>query len=139
MESKMKNTLALLLEEAVSEDKADSSDKDAFVNWATKFPAQVMILATQINWSMGVDGALKSDNPEAALKDRLSSLEGKLAVMAETVLLELPADNRKKFEQMVRNRREKEQIGLFCFFVLRMATCFRCNFNGALANHFLLT
>jgi len=101
VESKMKNTLALLLEEAISEDKADATDKDAFVNWATKFPAQVMILATQINWSMGVDKALQSDDTQAALKERLNSLEAKLAVMAETVLLELPADNRKKFEQMI--------------------------------------
>lgn len=42
IESKMKNTLALLLEQAISEDKADSSDKDAFVNWATKFPSQIV-------------------------------------------------------------------------------------------------
>ena len=83
------------------EDKADATDKDAFVNWATKFPAQVMILATQINWSMGVDEALKSSDAETGLKDRLSSLEDKLAVMAETVLKELPADSRKKFEQMI--------------------------------------
>lgn len=101
IESKMKNTLALLLEQAINEDKADATDKDAFVNWATKFPAQVMILATQINWSMGVDAALSSDDPEKALKERLTSLEDKLAVMAETVLKELPADNRKKFEQMI--------------------------------------
>lgn len=101
VESKMKNTLALLLEQAITEDKAESSDNDAFVNWASKFPAQVMILATQINWSMGVDEALNCDNTEAALNDLLSSLEGKLAIMAETVLLELPADSRKKFEQMI--------------------------------------
>jgi dynein heavy chain 1 len=60
-----------------------------------------MILATQINWSMGVDEALNRDDTEVALKERLASLEGKLAVMAETVLLELPADSRKKFEQMI--------------------------------------
>jgi dynein heavy chain 1 len=101
IESKMKNTLALLLEQAINEDKTDATDKDVFVNWATKFPAQVMILATQINWSMGVDEALQSDETEKALKECLASLEGKLAVMAETVLKELPADNRKKFEQLI--------------------------------------
>ena len=101
IEGKMKNTLALLLDQAINEDKAEATDTEAFVNWATKFPAQVMILATQINWSMGVDEALKSDDTENGLKDRLASLEGKLAVMAETVLKELPADNRKKFEQMI--------------------------------------
>jgi dynein heavy chain 1 len=101
METKMKNTLAMLLETAVTEDKADTSDKEAFVNWATKFPAQIMILATQINWSMGVDKALGTDGSSAALKELLSSLEWKLEVMAETVLTELPPDSRKKFEQMI--------------------------------------
>jgi dynein heavy chain 1 len=67
----------MLLESAVSEDKADTSDMEAFVNRSTKFTAQIMILATQINWSMGVEG------------------------MAETVLKELPPDSRKKFEQLI--------------------------------------
>jgi dynein heavy chain 1, cytosolic len=99
IESKMKNTLALLLEQAVSEDKA-TSDRARFVEWATKFPAQIMILATQIRWSMGVDEALMSDDCSRALQQNLSSLEWKLSVMAETVLLELPPESRKKFEQM---------------------------------------
>ena len=103
METKMKQTLALLLESAVAEDTADNTtkDKEVFVNWATKYPAQCMILATQINWSMGVDKALRSDDSSGALKTLLASLEWKLEVMAETVLSELPADSRKKFEQMI--------------------------------------
>jgi dynein heavy chain 1 len=100
METKMKNTLALLLEQAISEDK-ETSDKVMFVEWATKFPAQIMILATQINWSMGVDRALKGTDCSEELKDKLASLEWKLSVMAETVLLELPPESRKKFEQMI--------------------------------------
>jgi hypothetical protein len=35
--------------------EADKSGIEAFVYWSTKFPAQIMILATQINWSMGVE------------------------------------------------------------------------------------
>jgi dynein heavy chain 1 len=101
METKMKTTLALLLEQAVSEDKAGSSDKEAFVQWATKFPAQIMILASQIHWSMSVDKALAEDDSGAALKKALSSLEWKLEVMAETVLKELPAEDRKSFEQLI--------------------------------------
>ncbi|KAG7353523.1 dynein family protein [Nitzschia inconspicua] len=101
MESKMKNTLAMLLESAVSEDNVDTTDKEVFVEWATKFPAQIMILATQINWSMGVDKALGDADSSASLKKLLSSLEWKLEVMAETVLKELPPDSRKKFEQMI--------------------------------------
>jgi dynein heavy chain 1 len=106
LEEKMKLTLALLLEQAVAEDASSglsSGDdgKKQFVDWATKFPAQVMILATQINWSMGVDEALHSDDSSTALKEKSTTLEWKLEVMAETVLTELPPESRKKFEQMI--------------------------------------
>ena len=104
LEDKMKNTLAILLEQAVAEDAGFTKGEEgkvAFVNWATKFPAQVMILATQINWSMSVDEALHQADSASALKEKLDGLEWKLEVMAETVLLELPPDSRKKFEQMI--------------------------------------
>eukprot|EP00980_Cylindrotheca_fusiformis_P017635 scaffold5529_cov117-Cylindrotheca_fusiformis.AAC.12 len=106
LEEKMKMTLALLLEQAVAEDASSGlspgdDGKKQFVEWATKFPAQVMILATQINWSMGVDEALNSEDSGAALNEKLTTLEWKLEVMAETVLSELPPESRKKFEQMI--------------------------------------
>jgi dynein heavy chain 1, cytosolic len=75
----MKNTLAILLESAVSEDVAGTSDMETFVNWATKFPAQIMILATQIKWSMRSDKALGDPDCNALLKQLLSSLDWKLA------------------------------------------------------------
>ena len=108
LEDRMHSTLALLLEKAVSE---DSSSKDAttteegkkmFVKWATKFPAQVMILATLINWSMGVDKALREDGDSSSgLKAVLKGLEWKLEVMAQNVLHDLPSEARKKFEQLI--------------------------------------
>lgn len=105
MENEMKNTLARLLEEAVSEDSsaglASDDGKAVFVQWATKFPAQIMILATQVNWSMGVDAALHMEDSKTGLQNQLTSLEWKLSVMAETVLLKLPPQDRKKFEQMI--------------------------------------
>ena len=62
-----------------------------------------MILATLINWSMGVDKALHNDggNCDAALRAVLSGIEEKLKVMAESVLLDMPSDTRKKFEQLI--------------------------------------
>eukprot|EP00522_Entomoneis_paludosa_P000277 CAMPEP_0172474334 /NCGR_PEP_ID=MMETSP1065-20121228/69303_1 /TAXON_ID=265537 /ORGANISM="Amphiprora paludosa, Strain CCMP125" /LENGTH=4205 /DNA_ID=CAMNT_0013232513 /DNA_START=82 /DNA_END=12699 /DNA_ORIENTATION=- len=107
LESRMQSTLALLLEKAVSEDnfKADSAldetTKATFVEWATKFPAQVMILAAQINWSMGVDKGLGAADSVKSLQQVLRVLEWKLEVMATTVLQELPPDARKKFEQLI--------------------------------------
>ena len=61
-----------------------------------------MILATLINWSMGVDKALREDDDSASgLKVVLAGLEGKLEIMAQTVLLDLPSESRKKFEQLI--------------------------------------
>ena len=105
LESQMKITLANLLEQAVGEDNSSANKnageegEAAFVEWATKFPAQVMILAAQINWSHGVDEALNKD--PKTLSAVLKTIEWKLKIMAKTVLKELPADSRKKFEQLI--------------------------------------
>ena len=60
-----------------------------------------MILATQINWSTGVDKALESTDAPTALERVLKILLWKLEIMANTVLKELPPDSRKKFEQLI--------------------------------------
>jgi dynein heavy chain 1, cytosolic len=107
LETKMQTTLALLLENAVAEDnfssdeKLDDANKICFVEWVTKFPAQVMILAAQISWSMGVDEALANGESAQSLEKVHRVLRWKLEVMANTVLNELPADHRKKFEQLI--------------------------------------
>jgi dynein heavy chain 1 len=107
LESRMQTTLALLLEDAVNEDsfsadaELDDSSKEKFVEWTTKFPAQVMIIAAQINWSMGVDSALAEDDSAKPLGEVLRVTKWKLELMANTVLLELPPDSRKKFEQLI--------------------------------------
>jgi hypothetical protein len=70
--------------------------------FVTRFsPAQVMILATLINWSMGVDAALNADKSLELLTQVLDGINGKLKIMAETVLLDLPSEARKKFEQLI--------------------------------------
>lgn len=105
LEVGMQNTLASLLLKAVSEDSSSSGGMETngvFVDWAKKFPAQVMILATLINWSMGVDDALqKEGDSKASLELVLRGIEQKLEIMAKTVLLDLPPEARKKFEQLI--------------------------------------
>ena len=107
LESQMQFTLAHLLQEAVSGDHSNENrnegdaGEEAFVTWATKFPAQVMILAAQISWSAVVDKALHESDTNAALQQALAGLEWRLEVMAKTVLRELPPDSRKKFEQLI--------------------------------------
>ena len=107
LEERMQSTLALLLEQAVAEDASSKElciggeGRKAFVEWTKKFPAQVMILATLINWSMGIDSALREENFAVSLDAVLAGLESKLEVMAQTVLLDLPSESRKKFEQLI--------------------------------------
>ena len=107
LEDGMHTTLAKLLLNAVQEDSSSalatkSEQKESFVEWAKKFPAQVMILATLINWSMGIDAALSSNgDSKAPLTEVFVSIEGKLEIMAQTVLLDLPNEVRKKFEQLI--------------------------------------
>ena len=79
------------------------------VEWAEKYPAQIVILAMLVQWSMAVDTALAVDlsgetksNPVDELKTVLGLLETKLSVMAETVLSVKVAPNiRKKYEQVI--------------------------------------
>jgi len=108
LEDGMLRTLAKLLQDAVDEDAFSSSiatneeSKKAFIAWAEQFPGQIMILATLVNWSMSVDSALRDNEKcEQSLSDVLNGVNGKLEVMAQTVLLDLPNESRKKFEQLI--------------------------------------
>eukprot|EP00804_Cyclotella_cryptica_P026574 CCRYP_014010-RA/>CCRYP_014010-RA protein AED:0.03 eAED:0.03 QI:237/1/1/1/0.92/0.78/14/3696/3180 len=108
LESRMHTTLAKLLNDAVEEvqssesSAASSVGKTEFVNWATRYPAQVMILASLVNWSMAMESALRSDgNSIDELNQVLKLISEKLEIMAETVLLDLPTESRKKFEQLI--------------------------------------
>lgn len=108
LEDGMQTTLATFLHKAIQEDSStvssisNTDEKEMFVKWAKKFPGQVMILATLINWSMGVHSALcTAGDSREPLTNVLGSIEGKLEVMAQTVLLGLPSEARKKFEQLI--------------------------------------
>ena len=58
--------------------------------------------ASLVHWSMGIDTALRVDgSSQEELNQVLRSIECKLEIMAETVLLDLPSESRKKFEQLI--------------------------------------
>ena len=108
LEDGMQNTLAHLMFDAVAQDSSSSlvlseeRGKESFINWAKQFPAQVMILASLVNWSMSIDSALREiGDSKSSLEKVLTAIESKLEIMAETVLLDLPAESRKKFEQLI--------------------------------------
>ena len=106
LENRMHTTLAKLLEEAVlavqaAPSTASLEGKTEFVLWAGKFPAQVMILASLVHWSMLMDAALRNSDSKHEMEIVFGSINGKLEIMAETVLLDLSAESRKKFEQLI--------------------------------------
>lgn len=108
LETGMHTTLAQLLQVAVQEDAfsdgniTNGEKREEFLDWAQKFPAQVMILASQVNWSMQIDAALRTDEDcQKELTNVFEGVNGKLEVMAQTVLLDLPHESRKKFEQLI--------------------------------------
>jgi dynein heavy chain 1 len=100
IEDKMQSSLADLLSAAVSSHPASSDDGAKFVDWASSFPAQIMILSSQIAWSMACEKLLSAPTP-AALDTFRVELDTKLNLMARTVLSPLPTDTRKKFEQLI--------------------------------------
>lgn len=99
----MRSTLAELLAGAVEEYQAifeaESIDEVAFDGYITKYPAQVVVLATQVIWTTAVDGAL------AAGGQRLSYLLNQevqaLRILASRVLQGLGSIERKKCEHLI--------------------------------------
>ncbi|KAF1777758.1 P-loop containing nucleoside triphosphate hydrolase [Phytophthora cactorum] len=74
VEEQMRKTLSLLLEEAVRSYPTDDN-ADTYLKWVSEFPAQVIILATQL--------------------DKL------LLILSERVLSDVKNDVRKKYEQLI--------------------------------------
>ena len=100
LENGMHTTLAKLLNDAVTEVQSARAKMD-FVMWADKFPAQVMILATLVDWSMGINAALSDGDSHSQLEIILRGIHEKLDIIAQTVLSDLPSESRKKFEQLI--------------------------------------
>ena len=103
LESNIKITLAELLAEAVEQYRAivtaKSIDIDAFQNYINDYPAQIVVLATQVAWTTSVDAALASGG------SGLGSLHQKefqlLEGLAVIVLGELDLLTRKKCEHLI--------------------------------------
>ena len=103
LETNMKTTLAEMLAEAVEEYRTiffsadfDSGSLHQYIN---AFPAQVVVLATQVVWTSAVDGALASQGEDLQY---LYDTEVKLLeVLASMVLGNLEALMRKKCEHLI--------------------------------------
>ena len=107
IETNMKESLASLLSSAtasqppITSSLTSSDQKQDFVKWASSYPAQIMILASLIQWSMGIDSILSGTAKEVTLRGYQSTLDSKLGLMATTVLSKLDPQTRKKYEQLI--------------------------------------
>lgn len=98
VEDQMRYTLSQLLEEAVRQYPTDDNI-DAYLKWVFDFPAQIIILATQVQWSRAVENTLKTGGSD--LVPVMDSLDVALRILSERVLSDVKNDVRKKYEQLI--------------------------------------
>ena len=111
VEKEMRLNLAMLLAQAVdgiTKFSTGNIQTDQYLEWVDSYQAQLVVLASQVAWSQGVDTALhtlqaKSSGGMAPLLEVSKTIEATLNVLADCVLHEQPPVRRKKLEHLVRN------------------------------------
>ena len=105
LEHEMKHTLAVLTAESVQEFSAlfkATFDRHQFLSFLDRYPAQVVLLATQVVWTRSVEEVLSKQGPPAvSLTSVHDQIEHVLQALAETVLLDLETIQRKKCEHLI--------------------------------------
>eukprot|EP01113_Clastostelium_recurvatum_P011812 TRINITY_DN1605_c0_g1_i1.p1 TRINITY_DN1605_c0_g1~~TRINITY_DN1605_c0_g1_i1.p1 ORF type:complete len:4689 (+),score=1530.43 TRINITY_DN1605_c0_g1_i1:285-14351(+) len=100
VDDEMRNTLAILAHEAILEALSLDPASPAFLEWIDKYPCQLVTLGIQVVWSQSVDKCLAAGGG-AGLDAILKNVETTLNVLADNVMLDLPAIRRKKYEHLV--------------------------------------
>ncbi|OQR99244.1 dynein heavy chain, partial [Thraustotheca clavata] len=95
VEKQMRSTLAQLLEESLT----IVSQNGNYLEWVATFPAQVVLLATQVQWTDKIENVLQSRNND--FSEVVASVETLLQLLSDRVLSDLPQDVRKKYEQLI--------------------------------------
>ena len=112
VEKEMRLNLAMLLAQAVdgiAKFSTGNIQTDKYLEWVDSYQAQLVVLASQITWSTGVENALQvlqaksSPTDFTPLQDVLKMIEATLNVLADCVLHEQPPVRRKKLEHLVRS------------------------------------
>ncbi|CAO3629084.1 unnamed protein product [Cunninghamella echinulata] len=111
LENEMRNSLALLLTDSVTELESvysgEEMESNSYLEWVERYPAQLVVLAAQIIWTQSVDKALatldESINKEdqSPLQNALVLVERNLNILADAVLLDLSPIKRRKCEHLV--------------------------------------
>ncbi|KAJ1781222.1 dynein heavy chain, partial [Coemansia sp. RSA 1938] len=101
VEREMRATLASKLGVAVAELSKISASGDVagLRTWVAETPAQLVVLAKQVVWTQRVEAAMAQGQGE--LQGELDVVARELHVLADAVLTELPALERKKTEHLV--------------------------------------
>lgn len=68
------------------------------LSWIESCPAQLVVLAVQIQWTSGVEAALASGE---GLQDCLNSVLRSLDILADAVLVDLQVNERRKVEHLI--------------------------------------
>jgi len=108
LENEMRVTLALVLTDSIQEvttlfaPSSATIDAKQYLDWVTKYPAQLVVLTSQVLWSEATEKALQqSDKAAEGLGVVLTRLQAILTILADTVLNELPPIMRKKCEHLI--------------------------------------
>ena len=109
VEDQMRLTLANLLEKAVNEiSNMDYINKvNDFIKWIEDYPAQIVVLSSQILWSASVESALVKKQLLPTLPvnfnllDEENVINNQLGALSDQVLKDITVDMRKKLEQLI--------------------------------------
>ncbi|KAJ3290947.1 hypothetical protein HK104_006430 [Borealophlyctis nickersoniae] len=111
LEKEMRVSLALWLTDAVASMNEfyneETLDPEKYVTWIDTYPAQLVVLTTQIIWTQSVEKALvamaegKDAKAGNQLAQALELVERGVNVLADLVLTDLPPIRRKKCEHLI--------------------------------------
>ncbi|KAI4214893.1 MAG: hypothetical protein LQ351_002606 [Letrouitia transgressa] len=103
LDNGIKASLAELLSEAVVHFQTISSSSDmdleSFIDFISQFPAQIVVLASQVVWTSSVESALSQDGSN--LQTQLQKQVQMLQFLADAVLDDLDLLTRKKCEHLI--------------------------------------
>jgi dynein heavy chain 1, cytosolic len=107
LQDEMRKTLASLLQSSLL--NASASDSASLIAWINSFPAQIVILASQVAWCEACEAsfAIGSDGVAAVV----TSIENKLRILSENVLKDMSADLRQKCEQLLTETVHQRDVG----------------------------
>ncbi|THH01513.1 hypothetical protein EW026_g1200 [Hermanssonia centrifuga] len=103
LEAEMRVSLAQLLCDAVAELQAfygtgGTLQRDQFIGWVEKFPAQLVTLAIQVAWTASIESTFQKAEP---LDGPLDTILQGLDLLADVVLTELSPVTRRKCEHLI--------------------------------------